>query len=68
MRNFFEPNFARTAVLRHLRIGASFRPDSQGMARMTQFTIASFNVKNLIGPDKEYYRFQSYTPRKALSR
>ena len=25
-------------------------------------TIASFNVKNLIGPDKEYYRFQSYTP------
>ncbi len=29
---------------------------------MTKFTIASFNVKNLIGPDKEYYRFQSYTP------
>ena len=29
---------------------------------MTDFTIASFNVKNLIGPDKEYYRFQSYTP------
>lgn len=29
---------------------------------MTRFTIASFNVKNLIGPDKEYYRFQSYTP------
>lgn len=29
---------------------------------MTAFTIASFNVKNLIGPDKEYYRFQSYTP------
>ncbi|GKY88251.1 endonuclease/exonuclease/phosphatase family protein [Sinisalibacter aestuarii] len=27
-----------------------------------QFSIASFNVKNLIGPDKEYYRFQSYTP------
>ncbi|MBV7378529.1 endonuclease/exonuclease/phosphatase family protein [Maritimibacter dapengensis] len=26
------------------------------------FTIASFNVKNLIGPDKEYYEFQSYTP------
>ncbi len=26
------------------------------------FTIASFNVKNLIGPDQEYYRFQSYTP------
>lgn len=26
------------------------------------FTIASFNVKNLIGPGKEYYRFQSYTP------
>lgn len=26
------------------------------------FTIASFNVKNLIGPDREYYRFQSYTP------
>lgn len=29
---------------------------------MTRFTIASFNVKNLIGPDKEYYQFQSYTP------
>ncbi|WP_417472842.1 endonuclease/exonuclease/phosphatase family protein [Leisingera sp.] len=29
---------------------------------MTRFTIASFNVKNLIGPDREYYRFQSYTP------
>lgn len=27
-----------------------------------QFSIASFNVKNLIGPDKEYYEFQSYTP------
>lgn len=29
---------------------------------MTDFTIASFNVKNLIGPDQEYYRFESYTP------
>jgi hypothetical protein len=29
---------------------------------MTRFTIASFNVKNLIGADKEYYQFQSYTP------
>ena len=29
---------------------------------MTDFTIASFNVKNLIGPDKEYYQFQTYTP------
>ena len=29
---------------------------------MTDFTIASFNVKNLIGPDKEYYRFEKYTP------
>lgn len=29
---------------------------------MTNFTIASFNVKNLIGEDKEYYQFQSYTP------
>ncbi|MEL7098768.1 MAG: endonuclease/exonuclease/phosphatase family protein [Pseudomonadota bacterium] len=28
---------------------------------MTRFTIASFNVKNLIGADKEYYRFQRYT-------
>jgi endonuclease/exonuclease/phosphatase family metal-dependent hydrolase len=28
---------------------------------MIQFTIASFNVKNLIGPDREYYRFQQYT-------
>jgi hypothetical protein len=30
---------------------------------MTRFTIASFNVKNLIGVDSEYYRFQSYTPK-----
>jgi endonuclease/exonuclease/phosphatase family metal-dependent hydrolase len=29
---------------------------------MTEFTIASFNVKNLIGADSEYYRFMSYTP------
>ncbi|SFR38302.1 endonuclease/exonuclease/phosphatase family protein [Litoreibacter janthinus] len=29
---------------------------------MTDFTIASFNVKNLIGPDQEYYRFEKYTP------
>ncbi len=29
---------------------------------MTEFTISSFNVKNLIGADKEYYTFQSYTP------
>lgn len=29
---------------------------------MTQFTIASFNVKNLIGPDQEYYRYERYTP------
>ena len=29
---------------------------------MTRFTIASFNVKNLIGPDQEYYRFEKYTP------
>ncbi len=29
---------------------------------MPDFSIASFNVKNLIGPDQEYYRFQSYTP------
>ena len=29
---------------------------------MTNFTIASFNVKNLIGPDQEYYRYESYTP------
>ena len=29
---------------------------------MTEFTIASFNVKNLIGPDQEYYKFESYTP------
>jgi len=28
---------------------------------MTDFTIASFNVKNLIGPDREYYEFQTYT-------
>jgi len=29
---------------------------------MTRFTIASFNVKNLIGPDQEFYQFLSYTP------
>ena len=29
---------------------------------MSRFTIASFNVKNLIGPDREYYRFERYTP------
>ncbi|MCX7558942.1 endonuclease/exonuclease/phosphatase family protein [Sulfitobacter sp. F26204] len=29
---------------------------------MSAFTIASFNVKNLIGADREYYKFQSYTP------
>lgn len=29
---------------------------------MTRFTIASFNVKNLIGADQEYYKFQVYTP------
>ncbi len=28
---------------------------------MSIFTIASFNVKNLIGPDQEYYRFEKYT-------
>lgn len=27
-----------------------------------RFTIASFNVKNLIGADQEYYKFMSYTP------
>ncbi len=29
---------------------------------MTEFTIASFNVKNLIAADSEYYRYESYTP------
>jgi len=29
---------------------------------MTRFTIASFNVKNLIEPDQEYYKFEKYTP------
>lgn len=28
---------------------------------MTSFTIATFNVKNLVGPDQEYYRFERYT-------
>ncbi|MEL6477090.1 MAG: endonuclease/exonuclease/phosphatase family protein [Pseudomonadota bacterium] len=28
---------------------------------MTDFTIASFNVKNLIGAEQEYYRFEQYT-------
>lgn len=29
---------------------------------MTRFTIASFNVKNLIDAEQEYYRFEEYTP------
>ncbi len=29
---------------------------------MTDFTIASFNVKNLIGAGQEYYKYQEYTP------
>ncbi len=29
---------------------------------MNRFTIASFNVKNLIEADQEYYRFEQYTP------
>lgn len=29
---------------------------------MTSFRIATFNVKNLIGPNQEYYRFEEYTP------
>ncbi|NSX54916.1 endonuclease/exonuclease/phosphatase family protein [Parasulfitobacter algicola] len=29
---------------------------------MTRFTVASFNVKNLIGPDQEYYKFEHYKP------
>ncbi len=29
---------------------------------MTRFTIASFNVKNLIEAEEEYYRFEKYTP------
>ena len=29
---------------------------------MTRISVASFNVKNLIGPDQEFYEFQSYTP------
>ncbi len=29
---------------------------------MADATIASFNVKNLIGSDQEYYKFQTYTP------
>jgi len=29
---------------------------------MTEFTIASFNVKNLIGAEQEYYTYESYTP------
>ncbi|MEO1614142.1 MAG: endonuclease/exonuclease/phosphatase family protein, partial [Pseudomonadota bacterium] len=32
---------------------------------MTQFTIASFNVKNLIGPDREYYKWERYTVEEA---
>jgi endonuclease/exonuclease/phosphatase family metal-dependent hydrolase len=29
---------------------------------VTRFTIASFNVKNLIDADQEYYKFEQYTP------
>lgn len=29
---------------------------------MTEFTIASFNVKNLIGADQEYYTYEKYSP------
>ena len=29
---------------------------------MTRITVASFNVKNLIGPDQENYRYARYTP------
>ncbi len=29
---------------------------------MTRATFASFNVKNLIGADQEYYKFEKYTP------
>ena len=28
---------------------------------MTEFSIASFNVKNLIGAEQEYYRYEKYT-------
>ncbi|MDF1872142.1 endonuclease/exonuclease/phosphatase family protein [Vannielia sp.] len=28
---------------------------------MTEWTVASFNVKNLIGAEQEYYRFEKYT-------
>lgn len=28
---------------------------------MSEFTISSFNVKNLIGAEEEYYRFEKYT-------
>jgi hypothetical protein len=28
---------------------------------VTEFTISSFNVKNLIGAEQEYYRFETYT-------
>lgn len=31
---------------------------------MTEFTIASFNVKNLIEADHEYYKYEAYTPRR----
>ena len=28
---------------------------------MTRFSVASFNVKNLIGPDREYYKWERYS-------
>lgn len=34
---------------------------SQKPSQMTEVRIASFNVKNLIGPNQEYYKFQSYS-------
>jgi len=29
---------------------------------MREFKVATFNVKNLIGADNEYYAYESYTP------
>ena len=34
---------------------------SQQPVGMAEVRIASFNVKNLIGPNQEYYKFQSYS-------
>jgi len=35
---------------------------------MTSFTVATFNVQNLIGPEQDYYRFERYSPEEFASK